>query len=532
VLAAGRGTRVAAFGGHLHKALLPLGDVPVLTRVVRSFPDDTAFVVALGHLADQIRDYLVLAHPDTDFTFVNVDPYEGPGSGPGRSLWECRTHLQGPFVLTACDAICTEPIPLPTTNWMGVQDVADPENWCTLELDDDEQVRALVYKDASGPSHAFVGVAGIADAETFFDGLERSLESSGEVQVNAGFEALVFRGITTTGLGWLDAGTDSTYRATRAQLGIDRDLTFAGKATDVTYLVGDAVVKMFFDEARADRQARRLRATHGIGPELLAARPQGIAYRFAAGSLYDADVGPAQVVTFLDWMEAGFWEDRPAVAPFAAACREFYFAKTGDRLDLLLEYTGWDDEPKTLVVNGRETRPVRDLLADLAATPSFVEQARASTFHGDLHGRNILTTNEGFCLIDWREDFGGSLDVGDRYYDLAKFLHTLELTVDVMEQETFGLSWSGDQVAVTLPPDDRLAGARAAFWAWAGARYDARQIAIVDAIVFVNMAPLYEPPLREYLYVLGRLLLDTALDSPVPPAEIFDTTVRHDLRTR
>ena len=93
VIAAGRGTRMGFADGELHKALAPLSNRAVLTHVLESFPPDARFVIAVGHRADQLRAYIALAHPDRDVTFVTVDNYDGPGSGPGLSVLTCAEAL-------------------------------------------------------------------------------------------------------------------------------------------------------------------------------------------------------------------------------------------------------------------------------------------------------------------------------------------------------------------------------------------------------------------------------------------------------
>ena len=79
--------------GALHKALAPLCNRAVLSHVLESFPADARFVVAVGHLADQVRAYVALAHPTATSRFVTVDNYDGPGSGPGLSVLACAEAL-------------------------------------------------------------------------------------------------------------------------------------------------------------------------------------------------------------------------------------------------------------------------------------------------------------------------------------------------------------------------------------------------------------------------------------------------------
>ena len=529
ILAAGQGTRVTAFGGALHKSLLPFGRHAVITQILQQFPIDARVIVAIGHRSAQLREYLELAHPEAALTFVHVDPYEGPGSGPGRSLWACRAHLTSPFILTACDSICTVPVPPPSLDWMGVHPVDDPEHWCTLVVNADASVQALRYRDPNGTGAAFVGVAGIATWDVFFDGLAASLADTGEVQVDAGFEALVAHGrCVTTDVGWLDTGTDATYRSARLALGIGRDLTFVGKETDVTFHVGPRVVKVFLEPGRARRVASRLDAAGEAAPKVLGAGDHALAYEYVDGSMFDENVDERTVRHFLTWAEQSLWRTKSSPAGFAEACATFYFQKTRDRLDAYLSLSADNAEIESLAINGRTTATISHHLDVLAADDAFASGAVPSTFHGDLHGGNIVRVDDSYRLIDWREDFGGITTAGDRYYDLAKFLHTLELTVDVMQRDAFVITDADGGFALSLPQDPNLAAARQEFWKWAADRYDPWRIAVIDALIFVNMAPLYAEPLRHLLYLLGRVLLDAALSQDTDGARVFEAVMKSD----
>ncbi|MCB0337573.1 MAG: NTP transferase domain-containing protein, partial [Bdellovibrionales bacterium] len=140
ILAAGMGTRSRSQGEGVHKALLPLGNQAVLSQIVGQFSIGTHFVIAVGHCGDQIRQYMELAHPERECTFVEVDNYDGPGSGPGYSLFACKEYLNEPFVFTAVDTLVPHRLPEFQGNWIGVSKVSDPENWCTVDADDDGAV--------------------------------------------------------------------------------------------------------------------------------------------------------------------------------------------------------------------------------------------------------------------------------------------------------------------------------------------------------------------------------------------------------
>src|SRR5688572_17427119 len=105
LLTAGLGTRLGEFGRYLNKALLPLDKQAIISQIIRRFPAEAEFVIGLGHLGDQVQTYLEMAHPDTDFKFVRIENYAGPGSGPGLSLLTCKEHLQKPFHFVSCDTL-------------------------------------------------------------------------------------------------------------------------------------------------------------------------------------------------------------------------------------------------------------------------------------------------------------------------------------------------------------------------------------------------------------------------------------------
>ena len=103
ILAAGCGTRNNNIVG-LHKALLPLENKPVISHIIDRL-DDVDIVIAVGYKSEQIKTYMNLVHSDKNITYVDVDNYDGVGSGPGYSLLCCKSQLQEPFIFTSVDTI-------------------------------------------------------------------------------------------------------------------------------------------------------------------------------------------------------------------------------------------------------------------------------------------------------------------------------------------------------------------------------------------------------------------------------------------
>jgi hypothetical protein len=528
ILAAGLGTRLGAVSETVHKALLPLGNQAVVSRIMAGFPPDTEFVIATGSKGEQVEAFVRLAHPTARVRFVRVELFAGPGSGPGYSLYCCRDFLREPFVFTACDTLVLGPLPAFERNWLGVAEVADASRWCAAHVDADAvgnlRVTALDDKlPGSTARHAFTGIAFVRDHEAFWAGLAPSASpdgrgaDNGEAQVAGGLAALLGTadGLSARPVAWRDTGSWDAYQALLADF--DKNYTFTGKSTEVTFRYGQRVLKLFADKARGERWRARVHSLGRAVPELLGGEGPVAAYRFVSGTLLSESLDGTSCRSFLDWLEAEFWrdpapEDAPTPEVFAAALRAFYVDKS---LARLADYARRHPDsraagPGRLTINGVSCRPAGELV--LAAEAVACAPTRPSVVHGDLHADNVLVTPGDYCLIDWREGFAG-LACGDRHYDLAKFLHTLDLSVATMEAGAYKADWrSGSSVVLSHLREEGELRAREAFEDFVRQRgYDRRRIEVVNSLVFLNMSPLYDRPMGEYLCLLGRLLLERAL---------------------
>ena len=106
ILTAGKGTRMGALGKILNKALHPIDGKAIITHIINKFPENAEFIVGVGFLGDQVRNYLQIAHRERNISFVEIDNFDGPGSGPGYSLLCCQSQLQKPFYFVSCITDC------------------------------------------------------------------------------------------------------------------------------------------------------------------------------------------------------------------------------------------------------------------------------------------------------------------------------------------------------------------------------------------------------------------------------------------
>ena len=135
ILTAGRGVRLNEYSTLINKALLPVNKKAAISHIIDNFSKETKLVVAIGHLGDQVKDFLNLSYPKRNITFVKIKNYSGKNSGPGRSLLDCKAYLKKDFYFISCDTLWKKKIiNTENYNWMGVSKELfyDPKEYCNL----------------------------------------------------------------------------------------------------------------------------------------------------------------------------------------------------------------------------------------------------------------------------------------------------------------------------------------------------------------------------------------------------------------
>ena len=78
-----------------------------------------------------------LVHSDRNITYVDVDNYDGVGSGHLYSLFVVKKKLKEPFVFTSVDTLVESDFDFMSIdeNWLGVSsvDVNESINYCLVE---------------------------------------------------------------------------------------------------------------------------------------------------------------------------------------------------------------------------------------------------------------------------------------------------------------------------------------------------------------------------------------------------------------
>jgi hypothetical protein len=222
---------------------------------------------------------------------------------------------------------------------------------------------------------------------------------------------------------------------------------------------------------------------------------------------------PDDFAKLLTWAKKKLWRPVTEVSnqEFKKICRNFYFDKTKERVKRFLEANGIKDE--TNIINGVSVPSVARLL-DLVDFDWLTNTAQ-SQFHGDFILENIIKTKTGYCLIDWRQDFGGLLKAGDIYYDLAKLNHNLTVNHNLVNKDLFDIKVNDDRtVECDILVKSTLSDCRQVLFKFLEQEHlDRRKVSMLTALIWLNMSPLHHHPFNIFLFYFGKYHLWQAINA-------------------
>jgi len=514
IAAAGVGSRLNELTRYLNKSLVRVGKQPSLGYILDWAPAEIPVVVTVGYHGNLVRDYLELAFPNRIFEFVEVDPYEGPGSSMGYSLLAARDHLHCPFVLASCDTLVFNNFQPPDRNWIGVCASDDSAQYSTVLCADNHVIR-INEKGAADFDYAYIGLIGVHDHTAFWQSLARAQEAAPNdsslndcvavaqmIKTGSVFDVVQFPS-------WLDIGNAKTLEHARRT--IKDSFDNLEKTNETIYIHDpDFVIKFFHD---ADTVARRVRRAALLGdnvPKVGPVRRNFYRYEYSEGMLLAPIVNEDIVEELIGWCRERLWRPARLTTPeyrtFSKICLNFYKDKTHQRVETFVDQFQVADE--AVSINGISVPPLAELLA--AIDWDWLCDGTPTGFHGDLHFENIILNRQPngeaqFKLLDWRQDFGGIIEYGDIYYDLAKLNHGMLVSHDIVRRNLFSIKIAERLVTCDILRPDRLVRCEARFRKCIrDLGYDINKVDVLTALIFLNIAALHHYPYSTFLYYYGR----------------------------
>lgn len=506
ILTAGLGTRMEDISQHINKCLLPLDNKAIISHIIDKIPMDYDIVVALGYRGDMVREYCESVHSDRKFIFVEVDKYKGKGSGPAYSIYQCKEYLQRPFIWITGDTIITDDLPPVNNNWLGVYPTSIPQIYSTVNLDtniDSNTVVGFKNKDINGYDYAFIGLSGVYEYKKFWDQLDIN---SGEI-VSAYYNIDEYSSMKAQRFEWHDIGTIDNYLRAKQLFENSKQYSIPKTNGEFLYKVNNTFVKLSSDGNFIDGRIKRSKELVKLTPSLTYSGKHLYSYNWIDGdTLYDCD-NIEVWKDFLSFADKNLWKKVELDSSFKKTCVKFYYDKTIERLKLFLDRRDESFVDKH-IINGLSVNSIHDLLETFDWNLIY-DGVPTKLFHGDLQFDNVVYgADRQFYLIDWRQDFGGSI-IGDVYYDLAKMYGGILMSYKMMKSdENFYCFTDENIVNYHHYENDKLEKFKTIYEQWiVDSGYNLKKVKMITSLIFLNMSSLHEEVFGNLLFFKSKEML-------------------------
>jgi NDP-sugar pyrophosphorylase family protein len=517
---AGLGSRIGTYTKFLNKALVTLGDKPAISRVIDKFSPKIPLVVLLGYKGDMIREVLTQLYPNRDIEFIDVDLFEGEGSGLGYTLGKAEAQLQCPFIFIPNDTIIgIDNIDLNPNyygNWVAYYRKVDadhynPEVFRAVELSDNgNQIVGITGKGTLNPN-IYTGICGVSDYAVFW----KAMKSKDAIGVGEVFGLRALNSVKPIKISeWFDCGSLQYLEIAKEKFK-STEHNILEKEDEAIWFLDEEVVKFSIHKEFISNRVERLKyLPEFLMPKLVEYGSYTYKYRKVKGRVIADTLTPVRLIKLLDICNTSMWSKSIEVTKDAKSlCYDFYRDKTYSRLDHYLHRYEQYDDAKTL--NGVNLDSVRSLLnkvdwKDLCESPQW------ASFHGDFHGENIISDEKGgFTLLDWRQSFGkNSKMYGDSNYDLAKLRHGLLVNHGIVNANNFVINeLAHNYVFISIKQHSNLLECTAALDDWMVANsFSVKKVKLLTALIYINICGLHEYPYAKFLYLYGQHLLNEFLE--------------------
>lgn len=522
---AGTGSRLGTFTKSINKALITVGNRPVISYVIDQFPEDVTVVIVLGYKGEELRAVVEAFYPNRKFIFETVSKYEGPGSGLSVSLQTVEKHLQEPFYFIPNDTIITGPSFLDidqdfiaSASYRAHREV-DINQYRTLAIGEDDNPIGINRKGVNS-NDIYIGFAGIKNHATFWSGMKSSADET--IGESAGITFMMNCGIKFYHYkpNWMDTGNRKGLIAAKNALGDTNDFNILDKDGESIWFYDGRVIKFSTDASFIENRVKRAKYlpcnpnySNINYPQLIAYNAYTYQYKFVSGKTVSQAIEEGsftledfdEILENVDDMEQNGIDD-------IVNLDEFYKRKTISRLRAYFnrfELTEVRDK-----INGVKYEKVLEAIEKGQFDKWFElltkESHLTKYYHGDFHFENIIKDDRNFTLIDWRQNFISykGEDYGDSNYDYAKLLHGLyvsHLRVHLGEYHVnqikpyeviFDIKTSLLYSKMIDRMRERLGAERF------------RLVKFLTGIIFLNIAALHDPfEYCQLLYYMGKSIV-------------------------
>ena len=515
ILAGGRATRLGPLTAQMNKALVSVGQRPIISYQLEAFRSRgirNVIIVTSPDSTTQVRDVIERSHGGLGMNIRFVEQYEA--LGPGNALQRAMTDPQlletrGGVVVAMADTFFeAEHLDVDTPNWVGVSDAPSLRHWCYYDSQNSYWREGETHED-----HVAIGLYHFDDLVQLKRVTSYTLQAAGEIPMAPilnGYGELALRYIPS----WLDVGDVKALASARRKRFLSRSFNNL-RLDDLGRLTKVGTNQDFTDEITMLGCGEP-----SLWPTVYESGPNHVVMEYldmpSLAELYlywpgRPDMWAYIIEDLVERLRENLWCCPPEImTDIERRCVMMYITK------MIKRFMAWDHPIKKhecLTVNGQTLLAGRKLLDKLSV---YIEETviptwKSGTIHGDLNMSNVLYSlgTGTFKLIDPRGRWGGVGPYGDVRYELAKLRYSY---ADHFCSITHGLvDWTAheEEVSIYFGPDrthEALTIDRVLCDEW-----DLEDVKVIEASIFLSSMPLHAECEAVPLYVQGVRLANEVL---------------------
>lgn len=507
---AGVGSRLDYHTQHFNKAMIQIGDLPIISHIVEAYPQNTKFIIMLGYKGDHIKQYLNLTYGNKKFIFIEVKNFNGLGSGLTLTLKKALPLIDRPFFFHANDTIVKDKNFYKNIkrNTMFLHNgPADSMRFATVELK--KQINHKLNHYIKN-CYNYTGLAYVKDYQLFKKIIKDSHNNFGELSYfkNIQFNNIDFKFVKY----WHDIGSHDTKTLAEKTF---RKRNILPKSDQGIFFKNNKVIKFFINPKTIIKRYKRSIILKDFVPKILNKKSFFYVYKFERGTIFSKLTNKKlEFKKLLDYLNKSFWIKKKLNKTkkylFDKLCYNFYYEKTQTRINVLYEKNNVRDEKN--IINNIQLPSLDNLLKKIDWKK--INDGVPSNFHGDLHFENIIfnRVRRKYTLLDWRDDFSGILDYGDLYYDLAKLNHGLIIDHNIVSEEKYNIQINKNNINLDFYFSKDNSNCQKILTNFLiKQKLSIYKINILTALIFLNIAGLHHYPYSIFLYYLGKAHLNESL---------------------
>jgi hypothetical protein len=261
---------------------------------------------------------------------VPVNPFYGPGSSLGYSIFCAREYLQTPFIYHASDTLILDSkIPEADSNWVGGFKSSDATNYASFDTQGD-QIEQFHSKGMTNFDFIHIGLVGINSYKEFWLELEKLVKSRpndrelNDVSVITELLRKDTRFTVKIFTDWIDIGNANSLILAKKKLGAISNVL--EKPQESVSFIKDMVVKFFSDSTIVTGRVKRVQFLGTTIPKLRNFGKNFYIYDYQPGKLVANSTDPDLIITLLNWAKTNLWSRKPTkpIKDFDQSVEKFY----------------------------------------------------------------------------------------------------------------------------------------------------------------------------------------------------------------